>query len=66
MSVHHRQMTSTPCRLGALVLDPDSRAGWVPGTLGVSIPAVKKELECYISPGKPRRRRRGKASGPAC
>ena len=29
------------------------------GHLGASIPAIKKELECYISPGKQRRRRRG-------
>ncbi len=52
--------------LGALALDPGSRARRVLGKLGVSIPAIKKELECYISPGKPRRRRRGKAAGPAC
>ena len=32
----------------------------------VSIPAVKKELECYISPGRQRRRRRGKATAGAC
>ena len=51
--------------LGALALDPGSRARRVLGKLGVSIPAVNKELECYISPGKPRRRR-GKAAGPAC
>lgn len=52
--------------LCALALDPGSRARRVLGKLGVSIPAVKKELECYISPRKPRRRRRGKAAGPAC
>ena len=52
--------------LGALALDPGSRARRVLGKLSVSIPAIKKELECYISPGKPRRRRRGKAAGPAC
>jgi hypothetical protein len=35
-------------------------------SLQVSIPAIKKELECYISPGRQRRRRRGKAGGGAC
>ena len=50
--------------LGALALDPGSRARRVLGKLGVSIPAIKKELECYISPRK--RRRRGKAAGQAC
>ena len=52
--------------LGALALDPGSRARRVLGKLGVSIPAIKKELECYISPGKVRRRRRGKAADQAC
>lgn len=52
--------------LGALALDPGSRARRVLGKLNVSIPAIKKELECYISPAKPRRRRRGKPAGPAC
>ncbi len=45
--------------LGALALDQGSRARRVLGHLGASIPAIKKELECYISPGKQRRRRRG-------
>src|SRR5258708_30046991 len=45
--------------LGAPALQPRSRARRVLGQLGVSIPAIKKELECYISPGTPRRRRRG-------
>ena len=58
--------SSTEHLLGALALDPGSRARRVLGKLNVSIPAIKKELECYISPGKPRRRRRGKAAGPAC
>ena len=35
-------------------------------SLQVSIPAIKKELECYISPGRQRRRRRGKASAGTC
>ncbi len=47
--------------LGALALNPGSRARRV-----VSIPAIKKELECYISPDRSRRRRRGKTAGPAC
>jgi ATP-dependent Clp protease ATP-binding subunit ClpA len=49
--------------LGALALDPGSRARRVLARLGVSIPAIKKELECYISPGRRRRRQRGKATG---
>jgi hypothetical protein len=52
--------------LGALALDPGSRARRVLGKLGVSIPAIKKELECYLSPSRARRRRRGKAAGQAC
>ncbi len=52
--------------LGALALDPGSRARRVLGKLGVSIPAIKRELECYISPAKPRRRRRGRAADVAC
>jgi len=52
--------------LGALALDPGSRARRVLISLQVSIPAIKKELECYISPGRQRRRRRGKADGGAC
>jgi ATP-dependent Clp protease ATP-binding subunit ClpA len=52
--------------LGALALDPGSRARRVLDSRGVSIPAIKKELECYISPGRQRRRRRGKAVAAAC
>src|SRR5215472_7593548 len=52
--------------LGALALDPGSRARRVLISLRVSIPAIKKELECYISPGRQRRRRRGKAAAGAC
>ncbi len=52
--------------LAALALDPGSRARRVLGKLGVSIPAIKRELECYLSPGKRRRRRRSKAAGQAC
>jgi hypothetical protein len=53
--------------LGALALDPGSRARRVLGHLGASIPGIKKELECYISPGRQRRRRRpGKVAGQHC
>jgi len=52
--------------LGALALDPGSRARRVLISLQVSIPAIKKELECYISPDRRRRRRRGKTVGTAC
>jgi ATP-dependent Clp protease ATP-binding subunit ClpA len=52
--------------LGALALDPGSRARRVLASLEVSIPAIKKELECYISPARQRRRRRGKAADAAC
>ena len=52
--------------LGALALDPGSRARRVLISMQVSIPAIKKELECYISPDRRRRRRRGKAAGGAC
>jgi hypothetical protein len=52
--------------LGALALDPGSRARRVLLSLQVSIAAIKKELECYISPGRQRRRRRGKAAAWAC
>ena len=52
--------------LGALALDPGSRARRVLLNLQVSIAAIKKELECYISPGRQRRRRRGKAAAGAC
>jgi ATP-dependent Clp protease ATP-binding subunit ClpA len=52
--------------LGALALDPGSRARRVLVSLEVSIPAIKKELECYISPARQRRRKRGKAAAAAC
>jgi len=47
--------------LAALALDPGSRARRVLNRLGVSIAAVKRGLDCYIGPGKQRRRKRGKA-----
>jgi len=49
---------------GALALDPGSHARRVLGRLGTSIPAIKKELECYIGPG--RTRRRGKKAAQRC
>jgi ClpX C4-type zinc finger/Clp amino terminal domain, pathogenicity island component len=52
--------------LGALALDPGSRARRVLSSLQVSIPAIKKELECYISPARQRRRRRGKTADGGC
>jgi ribosomal protein L37AE/L43A len=51
--------------LGALTLDPGSRARRVLIQLDASIPAIKRELECYISPSR-RRRRRGKGSDHIC
>jgi ATP-dependent Clp protease ATP-binding subunit ClpA len=48
--------------LGALAIDPGSRARRVLGHLNVSIPAIKRELECYIGPGRQRRRRRKRAA----
>jgi len=50
--------------LGALALDPGSRARRVLIRLDASIPAIKRELECYISPR--RRRRRGKSHDRTC
>jgi hypothetical protein len=52
--------------LGILALDPGSRARRTVGQLGVSIPAIKKELECYISSRRPRRRRWGKTADHRC
>jgi ClpX C4-type zinc finger protein/ClpA/ClpB-like protein len=52
--------------LCVLALDPGSRARRVLGQLGVSIPAIKKELACYTGIGERRRRRRGKATAVAC
>jgi len=49
--------------LGALALDPGSRARRVLDRLGVPIPAVKKELECYIGPARRRRRARARLPG---
>lgn len=51
--------------LAALALDPGSRARRVLSHLGVSIAAIKRELDCYVGPGKRRRRKRGKVD-PSC
>jgi ATP-dependent Clp protease ATP-binding subunit ClpA len=51
--------------LGALALDPGSRARRVLIQLDVSIPAIKRELECYISPSR-QRRWRGKSRDHSC
>lgn len=51
--------------LGALALDPGSRARRVLIQLDASIPAIKRELECYISPSR-RRRRGGKGRDHSC
>ena len=51
--------------LGALALDPGSRARRVLIRLDASIPAIKRELECYISPSR-RRRRRGRGRDRRC
>ena len=51
--------------LGALALDQGSRARRVLGQLDASIPVIKRELECYLSPGK-QRRRGSRAAGQQC
>jgi ClpX C4-type zinc finger protein/ClpA/ClpB-like protein len=58
-----REHAGTEHLLGALVFDPGSRARRVMLKMGISVPAIKKELECYVSPGWRRRRRRGKTAG---
>jgi hypothetical protein len=57
-------MVGTEQLLGALALDPGSHARRVLNKLGASIPAIKKELECYIGPS--RARRRGKKVDQRC
>jgi len=56
-----RGCVGTEHLLAALALDPGSRARRVLSHLGVNAAAIKKELGCYVGPGKRRRRRRGKA-----
>jgi len=51
--------------LGALALDPGSRARRVLIQMDASIPAIKRELECHISPSS-RRRRRAKGRDHGC
>lgn len=61
-----RGYVGTEHLLCVLALDPGSRARRVLGHLGVSIPAIKKELACYTGIGERPRRRRGKAAQSAC
>jgi ATP-dependent Clp protease ATP-binding subunit ClpA len=56
-----RSDVGTEHLLAALALDPGSRARRVLSYLGVNIAAIKKEVDCYVGPGKQRRRKRGKA-----
>jgi ATP-dependent Clp protease ATP-binding subunit ClpA len=51
--------------LGALAFDPGSRARRVLIHMNASLPAIKRGLECYISPSR-RRRRRGKSQDDRC
>jgi len=51
--------------LAALILDPGSRARRLLLRLDVSIPAIKRELDCYVRP-RGRRRRGGKAAAQTC
>ena len=51
--------------LGALAFDPGSRARRVLIQMNASLPAIKRELDCYISPPS-RRRRRGKYRDHQC
>jgi len=61
-----RGYVGTEHLLCVLALDPGSRARRVLGQLGVSIPAIKRELAGYNGIGERRRRRRGKAAQCAC
>src|SRR5258708_6046312 len=61
-----RRLAGGAPRVGRTGLRRETPCRGVLGQLGVSIAVIKKELECYISPGTPRRRRRGKAAGLAC
>ncbi len=56
-----RDDVSTEQILAALAFDTGSRARRVLSHLGVSIAAIRRELDCYVGPGKQRRRKRGKA-----
>jgi len=55
-----RDCVDTEDLLAAVALGPGSRALRVLSHLGVSIAAIKKELDGYVGPGKQRRRKRGK------
>ena len=56
-----RAEVGTEHLFAALALDPGSRARRVLSYLSVSTAAIKNELDCYVGPGKRRRRKRGKA-----
>jgi ATP-dependent Clp protease ATP-binding subunit ClpA len=62
-----QESVGTEHLLAAMILDPGSRARRILIRLGVSLPEIKKELECYVHPrGRRRRRPRGKAAGGSC
>jgi hypothetical protein len=54
--------------LMAIVLDAGSRGRRVLQAMGADLAAVKRELACFVEPGRSRRRRRGKvgATGGRC
>lgn len=53
--------------LAALALDPGSRARRVLNDLDIDIAAIKRELKCYLTPPRRRRRQGGKFNnGSAC
>src|SRR5215469_12601122 len=60
-----QESVGTEHLLAALILDPGSRARRLLLRLGVSIPAIKRELDCYVRP-RGRRRRGGKAAAQTC
>ena len=55
-----RDYVDTEDLLAAVTLGPGSRALRVLGHLGVSVAAMREELDGYVGPGKQRRRKRGK------
>jgi hypothetical protein len=55
-----RAEVGTEHLLAVLALDPGTRARRVLSHLGVSIAAIKRGLDCYVGPGRQRRRKRGK------
>jgi ATP-dependent Clp protease ATP-binding subunit ClpA len=62
-----QESVGTEHLLAAMILDPGSRARRILIRLGVSIPEIKKELDCYVHPrGRRRGRSRGKAADGTC